>query len=158
MDRPLRIGELANQTGLDVQTIRWYERIGLLRPPKRSTNGYRLYGEEDAELLRLIRQAKGFGLSLDEIRSTLALLDEGCCENVRHDMATLLEAKIAAIDTRIAELQALREKLQRQWSRVLVSAGDPEAEASCTPSSCVCLTEEEPLSFVQIEDMRRSVV
>lgn len=155
MDAPLHIGALAKQNGLDVQTIRWYERIGLLQPPRRGANGYRLYGDEDRERLRLIRQAKGIGLTLNEIKATLALLDEGCCESVRSDMDRLLDAKVAAIDARVAELQALRDELELHRGRLIHGSVDRGAEDSCTPGGCICLSEHETPQLVQIEVRRR---
>lgn len=151
MEKLLRIGEIAKSAGVDVQTVRWYERVGLLRHAPRSAGGYRLYDQADTERLGLIRQAKTLGLSLGEIQRTLELLDEACCDDVRPEVVALLGAKIAAIDARISELQTLRERLAVRQQLVLEASRDKDAQASCTPSSCVCLEAQEASPLLRIE-------
>ncbi|BAZ47239.1 transcriptional regulator (plasmid) [Chondrocystis sp. NIES-4102] len=62
------IGELSDRVGISAHTIRYYERLGLLEPPRRTESQYRIYGQENEERLRFIQKAKKFGLSLDEIK------------------------------------------------------------------------------------------
>jgi MerR family mercuric resistance operon transcriptional regulator len=91
----LRIGRVARETGLTIDTIRFYEREGLLRPQARSKGGFRLYSREAVRSLNLVRQAKELGFSLKEIRELLALRG-GCvraCEHVRD----LLVQKISGV-------------------------------------------------------------
>lgn len=73
----LRIGELSTQTGCPVETIRYYERLGLLPKPPRQANGYRIYGEAYRARLIFIRRARELSFSLEEIRDLLGLLDAG---------------------------------------------------------------------------------
>jgi DNA-binding transcriptional MerR regulator len=105
----MQIGELAGELGLNTRTIRYYEGIGLLPEPERTGGNYRAYGREDLERLRFIRAAQRLGLTLDEIREVLAFAERGepPCGFVRER----LRREVAAIDARIAELQALRGEL-----------------------------------------------
>ena len=81
----MQIGELGEQLGVNPKTIRYYESIGLLPEPARSSSGYRVYDETDAERLGFIRAAQRRGLALDEVREILALRDGGQapCDYVR---------------------------------------------------------------------------
>jgi MerR family mercuric resistance operon transcriptional regulator len=72
----LRIGEVAARSGCHIETIRYYERIGLLPRPKRSRSGYRAYAESDVERLRFVVHSRELGFSLDEIRSLIALSED----------------------------------------------------------------------------------
>jgi DNA-binding transcriptional MerR regulator len=105
----MRIGELAGELGLNPRTIRYYEGIGLLPQPDRTGGNYRAYRREDVERLRFIKAAQRLGLTLDEIREVLAFAERGVppCGFVRER----LRREVAAIDARIAELQALRGEL-----------------------------------------------
>jgi DNA-binding transcriptional MerR regulator len=99
MIEKLRIGELADQFGLNPKTIRYYEDIGLLPEPQRTTGGYRQYGADARERLNFILKARAIGLALDEIRRILALSRDGQqpCEHV----LTLTEVR-----AELVELQA----------------------------------------------------
>jgi DNA-binding transcriptional MerR regulator len=107
--RAMRIGELAGELGLNPRTVRYYETIGLLPAPERTGGNYRAYNSGDLERLRFIRAAQRLGLTLDEIREVLAFAERGepPCGFVRER----LRREVAAIDARIAELQALRSEL-----------------------------------------------
>ncbi|SDX96227.1 DNA-binding transcriptional regulator, MerR family [Modestobacter sp. DSM 44400] len=73
----MRIGEVAEQIGLSLRTIRYYEEVGLVVPSARSEGGFRLYAAEDVDRLRMIMQMKPLGFSLEETRELLELLDTG---------------------------------------------------------------------------------
>ncbi len=105
----MRIGELADQLGLNTKTIRYYESIGLLPEPARTPSGYRDYDDRAAERLRFIRTAQRLGITLDEIREILAFRDRGDqpCGYVRE----VLRRQVDEIDERIAELRQLRREL-----------------------------------------------
>lgn len=105
------IGELSRRTGVHIETIRYYERTGLLAPPHRSEGGRRLYGSDDVQRLSFVRHARDLGFGLPVIRSMLALQehpDAPCSEITR--MAT---EQLAAVEMRIAQLMALRDELRR---------------------------------------------
>ncbi len=75
----MKIGELAKQVGVNVQTVRFYERQGLLPEPTRRESGYRIYSSQDLHRLRFIRQAKVLGFSLKEIATILRMRERGRC-------------------------------------------------------------------------------
>jgi DNA-binding transcriptional MerR regulator len=106
----MRIGALAAKSGLNAQTIRYYESLDLLPEPERTPAGYRDYGADVAERLRFIRDAQACGLSLDEVQTLLSMKDAGqaTCE---HTLA-FLERHIADIDAQIVRLQAARAEMQ----------------------------------------------
>ncbi len=107
----MRIRELSQRTGVQVETIRFYERSGVLPPARRAPNGYRVYDETDVERLRFIRGARQLGISLEAIGRILRYRDEGIppCDQVQE----LLAAQIAEVEARIAELERVREELRR---------------------------------------------
>ena len=104
----LTIGKLAEAGGVGVETVRFYQRKGLLRTPEKA-EGFRHYAEDDLRRLRFIRQAQTAGFTLQEINELLAL-------NAGEDRArarALAEARVAALDARIAELSEARAALAR---------------------------------------------
>jgi MerR family copper efflux transcriptional regulator len=105
----LTIGKVARSTGLAIDTVRYYEREGLLEKPARSTSGYRHYRPDVIARLRFICQAKDLGFSLSEIKELLALrVTPGkSCADVRAHT----EHKIADVDRRIASLKCVRGAL-----------------------------------------------
>lgn len=107
--RGMQIGELASRSHVPAKTIRYWETIGVLAPPSRSANGYRAYDPGVLDRLAFIRGAQAVGLTLGEIRSVVALRDDGetPCDHVRR----LIERHASALDERIAALQRLRGEL-----------------------------------------------
>lgn len=105
----LKIGEAAARAEVNVQTLRYYERRGLIAEPERTAAGYRLYPPETVPLVRFIKRAQELGFSLGEIEQLLDLrIDRvSSCEEVQ----ALAEAKIDAIDDKIRQLSALRKAL-----------------------------------------------
>lgn len=118
------IGDFAQAMGCTPKTVRYYEALGLLAAPRRTESGYRLYAEQDAERLRFVLNAKALGLSLNEIREIVALWDNGTqpCERV----SVLLERKLAALDAKIQEMVAFRNKLRDYKVRIDESARSPD--------------------------------
>ena len=108
------IGGLARSAGVGVETVRYYQRRGLLTTPERSggdgpSGGIRRYGDDDARRLRFIRSAQAAGFTLEEIRELLEL-------DASHDRArarALAKERIAALDARIAELETARQSLRK---------------------------------------------
>ena len=106
----MRIGDLARTTGTPVQTIRFYEQQGLLAPPRREDNNYRVYVDAHVERLAFIRQCRGLDMTLDEIRALLALRDRpgpDCSE-----VNALLDEHIGHVAERIRELRTLERELR----------------------------------------------
>ncbi len=106
----MRIGELAERAGTSVKTIRYYDRIGVLRSTERSESGYRLYGDAALDRYRFVRAAQAVGLRLGEIREIIALRDRG--ETPCGFVVDLIGRRAAELDDRIAELQELRDELR----------------------------------------------
>ncbi|UYG02929.1 Cd(II)/Pb(II)-responsive transcriptional regulator [Halomonas sp. LR3S48] len=111
----MKIGELATRTGCPVETIRYYEREGLLPEPARSSANYRLYAEPHAERLRFIRHCRTLDMTLDEIRILLDYHDHPRqpCNAVNG----LIDDHLTHVEARIEQLQALRQALATLRSR-----------------------------------------
>jgi DNA-binding transcriptional MerR regulator len=108
MRAPLRTGELAERAGVNIQTLRYYERRGLLTEPSRSPGGHRLYPADTVALLAVIKTAQRLGFTLDEVADLLA------AGRRRHPSADLRQRaldKITEIDAKIADLAAIRTSL-----------------------------------------------
>ncbi len=132
---PLRIGQLASLAGATPDTLRYYERLGLLPRPARTNGGYRLYERAALERIALIRKAHALGLTLREVREVLEIASGGrdACAHVR----ALLERRLGEIRARIADLRSLERTLAKALS---------EAERSPPSRACVCkIIESQPL-------------
>jgi DNA-binding transcriptional MerR regulator len=105
-----RSGELAKAAGVSTDTLRHYERKGVLPRPRRGTNDYRQYPPEALERVLLVRRALAFGFTLDELARVLSVRDRGAapCREVR----ALAAAKLAEVEERLAELAGLRGELR----------------------------------------------
>lgn len=101
------IGRLAGEAGVNVETIRYYQRRGLLAEPAKPTNGHRRYAPELVKHLRFIKRAQGLGFTLDEIASLLSLDEARACADTR-DMAA---RKLELIRCKLADLTAMRKAL-----------------------------------------------
>ncbi|EKV03261.1 putative transcriptional regulator [Leptolyngbya sp. PCC 7375] len=115
----LKVSEVAKTLNINSQTLYFYERIGLIPPPHRTTAGYRLYSVKDVERLRFITRTKALGLTLDEIREILTL-KEGkslTCQAVQERLA----AKLAQIEGQIQQLQALQCELKPLLERCQIA-------------------------------------
>ncbi|MDP9070299.1 MAG: heavy metal-responsive transcriptional regulator [Actinomycetota bacterium] len=118
----LTVSKLADQVGTSPDTLRYYERIGLLPEPDRSASGYRLYGNEAVERVRFIKRAQRFGLRLEEIGELLAIRQRGLCPCGR--TRRLLEAKVAELDQEMAALAKLRDDISHMIVDLPVQEGD----------------------------------
>ncbi|MBI2899808.1 MAG: MerR family transcriptional regulator [Planctomycetes bacterium] len=123
----MRIGELAKRSGLSIDALRYYDKIGLLRPARRNpVSRFREYGEGAHDLLNLVRAAKLAGLSLPQIRTILAAARNGsACKTV----LPLLDRKVEEVDQAIRALRELRARLRRALKR-----GFPRGKAA----GCSC--------------------
>lgn len=107
----MKIGELSRITGANIETIRYYERIGLLPPPARTSANYRSYGDSHRKRLNFVRHSRELGFTIEEIRSLLDLSDHperSCGEADR-----IASAHLEQVETKIAQLIALRDELTR---------------------------------------------
>ena len=118
------IGDLVKELKINKETIRYYEKIGLLSEPKRDKNGYRLYSKEDIEKIRFILIVKNFGFSLKEINILFSkIYDEilgGNIDNIRF----IVEYKISEIDNKINELEGTKRLLQKVNDNILSQNGE----------------------------------
>ncbi|MCW8908870.1 MAG: helix-turn-helix domain-containing protein [Sedimenticola sp.] len=103
------IGKLAKQTGLGVETLRYYERRGLIEPQSRTGSGYRLYDDDAGRRLRFIRRAQSLGFSLDQVAELLSLSDRP--EKSAAEVKQLAREKIADIESRIHDLERMKSAL-----------------------------------------------
>lgn len=118
----MTIGRLAQAAGVHVETVRYYQRRGLVEAPRRPPGGVRRYGDLAVARLRFIRRAQEIGFTLEEIRQLLRLDRTPGCRDAR----TLAAAKLAAVQARIADLSRVRATLRR-----LVSQCDAGSARSC---------------------------
>ncbi len=121
----MKIGELAGRTACPVETIRYYERIGLLAPPHRAANNYRSYSDKHAERLQFIRHCRALDMGLDEIRLLLDARDRP--EQECTDVNALLDRHIERVAGKIAELAAL----ERQLKHLRGCCSAPQASHAC---------------------------
>ncbi|MEH6435075.1 Cd(II)/Pb(II)-responsive transcriptional regulator [Massilia sp. DD77] len=115
----MKIGELAERSGCLVETIRYYERIGLLMPPERAMNNYRTYNERHSERLLFIRHCRALDMTLDEIRTLLDFRDDPQVRCV--GVNELLDKHIGHVVERIRALTALEAQLRELRSRCVVA-------------------------------------
>jgi len=113
----LTIGQLAKETGTHVETIRYYERRGLIAEPSRRASGYREFPPEYVERIRFIKRAQTLGFTLREISELLALADGNpACKDIRK----FAEEKVEDIETRIRDLQKIKEVLHELIRKCLI--------------------------------------
>lgn len=105
------VTELANKAGVSPDTVRYYSKIGMLKPTRNAENDYQVYGGKDVLRLRFIRAAKNLGYTLSDIRAMFADAEHGDspCPRVR----SVIERRIKETETRLAELTALHRKMQQ---------------------------------------------
>lgn len=133
--RTISIGQLAKQAGVAIDTVRYYERNGMLAPAGRLESGYRRYGLTELKRLRFIRRAKALGFSLADIRELLSLSDERNVAKVKR----VAEAKLTDIELRLAELERIRHGL-----RTLISACPGHGRAEACPILNALSEEDAP--------------
>lgn len=123
----MKIGEVARRAGVTIDTIRFYERRGVLELPPRRPSGYREYPDDTVERIRLARRMQSVGLSLDEVIDALSAHDTGraTCESERWR----LDGALQRVDARIAELKTLRREIL-------------SARAACEKGRCGFVTAE----------------
>ena len=112
----MTIGALSERTGVGVETIRYYERVGVLPRPSRGTAGvahagYRRYGAADVERLAFVRRARELGFSLDEVRELMSLADEP--DRPCADVDRIARAHLVRVEAKLAQLAALQAELTR---------------------------------------------
>jgi DNA-binding transcriptional MerR regulator len=127
----MKIGEVAGQAGVSVDTVRFYERVGVLPTAARTASGYRDYQPETIERIRLTRELQAIGFTLTDAVDALAAHDAGgaTCESERWR----LDAVLGRVDAKLAELTALRRRIV-------------EAQDACADGRCVFTTRPQDTS------------
>ena len=126
----MRISELAERVGVPTSTVRYYERIGLVASPARTTTGYRDYDEDAAARLLFVTRARQIGLTCEQIAEVLPIWDGVTCAPAHDEVARLVEAKRAEIAERIHELERFAQQLD-----------DVRAALEESPPPAACLTD-----------------
>lgn len=121
----MRIGALGKATGVDVETIRYYEKVGLLTAPARRENGYRSYGEIHLERLAFVRHCRALDMPLAEIKRLLDFLGQPMAECA--DVDRLIDQQLSRVRNRIKSLRAL----ERQLSALRGCCATPHIAADC---------------------------
>lgn len=111
----LKVSDIAGRVGITPDTVRYYERLGLLPQPERTPSGYRQYDEELADRLRFIKGAQRFGLRLEEIKDLLDIQDRGQCP-CGHTQE-LLRARVTEVDEEMRRLRRMRRDLLQMIER-----------------------------------------
>lgn len=130
---PLRVGQVAATAGVNLQTVRYYERRGLLPPPERTLGGHRVYPAETITVLRVIKAAQRLGFTLSEVAD---LLETGRHQHARGKrtkvgLAARAAAKLAEVETRLTDLTIIRDSL-----RAIIAAGCEDPIACATSRHC----------------------
>ena len=107
-EKRFTIGQVAKEGGVHVETVRYYQRIGLIAEPARPTGGVRRYDQTIIERLRFVKRSQELGFSLDEVRQLLALDDGRSCRETRR----LAEHKLIVIEQRLSDLERMRKTLK----------------------------------------------
>ena len=129
--RGLRVGELAETVGLSPDTIRYYERTGLLPPPARTPAGYRAYGADAVDRLKFIQGAQRLGLRLRDIADLLAIRDTGTCPCEPAEQ--LLRRRMTELDAEMARLAALRRQMQAMVDSLPAAECPPPSPGTWCP-------------------------
>ena len=109
-NEPLTMGQFAERTGCDRETIRYYERIGLIASPNRTPNGYRLFHPSDTQRLGFILRCRQLGFSIDEVRSLLGLVDEN--RYTCSDIQSITQKHLTEIRKKLKHMRALERALK----------------------------------------------
>ena len=125
----MKIGEVADQSSVSIDTVRFYERVGVLPPPDRTPSGYRDYTPDTVQRIRLTRELQAVGFTLADVVDALAAHDAGgaTCESERWR----LDAALGRVDAKLAQLRALRRRIVR-------------AQQACTNGHCMLVTAGKP--------------
>jgi DNA-binding transcriptional MerR regulator len=130
----MRVAELAQAVGVSTDTVRYYERVGLLRPPPRTASGYRAYDPSVADRVRFIQGGQRLGLKLSDIAELLDVRDTGICPCEPAEV--LLRRRLTELDAEMARLAALRAEMVRMID-ALPGQGCPPPEPGtwCPPET-----------------------
>jgi DNA-binding transcriptional MerR regulator len=138
MAQGLRIGQVAEATGVPAKTIRYYEEVGVLPRPGRTAAGYRQYSRARVHHLRFIRRARALGLPLQDLKALTAALDGGPPATLRPRLLELVRAQLLGVQRQITELRLLQRHLEEVLRRLPARSRSDRAEG------CRCLEVDVP--------------
>ncbi|MGH2361284.1 MAG: MerR family transcriptional regulator [bacterium] len=121
MAQSLTIGQVAKTTGVAARTIRYYEQIGVLPAPIRTTSGYRQYDQPGVERLHFIRRARSLGLPLQGLKTLTSTLNGTPRPPLRPRLLVLVQEQLSAVQDQLAELELLRQQLEQVSHRMRTS-------------------------------------
>jgi DNA-binding transcriptional MerR regulator len=136
----VRISELAERVGIPTSTVRYYERVGLLGPPARTTSGYRDYGDDDAARLLFVTRARRMGLSCEQVGDLLPVWDGTNCGAARERVGQLLVDKQKDIARQIRELRSFAAQLDTVRAALDAAPAPPACRTDlscCVPDAAV---------------------
>lgn len=156
MERKITIGQLSKLAGLPRKTIRYYEGVGVLPSADRTEAGYRTYTDIDVRRLELVRRARALDMGLSDIRELVVWAGGGSCDDFQDRFREVVRRKLEEVDHRIADLQALKQHLQRLEDHFAVSQKEAKADHTvleCSPETCTCLgdTREKPNQLQEVK-------
>ena len=142
MEQGLFIGKLSHRVELSTQTIRYYERLGLIDPPERTESQYRLYSQEAVERLQFIQKAKLFGLSLHEIKQLIEIRVGGVppCVSLR----AMVKKHLDELDCHIQDMLEFRQELAHRYEQINTLLSDsPAAPDEASFNGRICMLIEQ---------------
>ena len=145
----MRIGEAGRATGLTPDTIRFYERRGVVPAPVRSGNGYRDYTERHLSSLRFARGLRDLDLPLDQVAAAVRALHDGTCGEVRRSIQVSVDATISTVEERLVFLQRTRKQLRGLRAGLAKMHPRRDAIPGVTPCECVRLVVRRRARSVQ---------
>lgn len=138
----MNIAKAARATGLTPDTIRFYERKGVLPAPARRTNGYREYNAEHLASLRLARGLREMELPLDGVAEIVRVAHDATCGDVRKALAESMEETLGQIDERIRKLRRTRQRLEAMLTGIRGMGARSKRVPGLTPCACVKLIDQ----------------
>lgn len=145
----MRISELAETAGVPTSTVRYYERVGLLAGPDRTSSGYRDYGEEATTRLLFVTRARRMGLSCEQISSLLPVWSDTTCGATQERVTRLIEEKQAEIAVQVSELTKFSAQLDEVRRRLATEPAPPSCREDlgcCVPDAATAQRTAIPLT------------
>lgn len=127
----ITIAHLAKQVGIPTKTIRFYEAVGLIPPPKRAANGYRLYDARASEKLKLIKYTRDLGLPIAEIKKLMEGCPDGDCAHTKQYLESEIGSYIRLLDEKIKQLAILKDRLNILQGTITIDKDCPDRAAYC---------------------------
>ncbi|WP_322794945.1 MerR family transcriptional regulator [Tepidiforma sp.] len=140
----LTIGEVAREAGLPIDTIRWYERTGVLPQPPRRASGYRAYTRAHLETVRFAAALRELGLPPRQIAALVAVFHEGSCADLQAALAATTGEALARIEARLAALAAAAERLRALGDAIRGVSPTTDCGGPLSPCDCARIIEMGP--------------